>query len=48
MEHLPLDSLEGLMDMDALVLAYPDRGAVHEADPRTLVCQHLLGEQGKK
>ena len=43
----PGDALEGLVDMDALVPAYPERRAVHEADARTLAQKHFLYEKGQ-
>ena len=39
------NTLECLVYMDALVLAYPQRCAVNEADACTLTQQHLLDEQ---
>ena len=44
----PGDAPEGLVHMDALVLAHPERSAVHETDARTLAQQHLLDEQGQR
>jgi len=41
------NTLERLVDMDALILAYPQRCAVNEADACTFAKQHLLDEQGK-
>ena len=41
------NALEGLVDVDALIPAYPERSAVHEADARTLAQQCLLDEQCK-
>ena len=42
------NTLERLVYMDALVLAYPQRCAVNEADACTFAQQHLLDEQGKR
>ena len=41
------NALERLVDVDALVPAYPERSAVDEADARTLAQQDLLDEQCK-
>ena len=40
--------LESLVDVDALVLADPQRRAIHETDASTFAKQHLLDEQGKR
>ena len=42
------NTLEGLVDVDPLVLADPQRCAIHEADAGTFSKQHLLDEQGKR
>ena len=42
------NTLERLVYMDALVLAYPQRCAVNEADACTFAQQHLLDKQGKR
>ncbi len=38
-------ALERPVDMDALILAHPERGAVNEADARAFAQEHLLDEQ---
>jgi hypothetical protein len=42
------NTIERLVDMDALILADSQRCAVNEADTCTLAQQHLLDEQGKR
>ena len=41
------DTLERLMDMNALILAHPERCAVNKADTCTFAKQHLFDEQGQ-
>ena len=42
------DSLEDLVHMDSLVLAYPQRRAVNKTDARALAKKHLLDKQRQR
>lgn len=42
------DTLESLMNMNTMILAYPKRSTVHEADTCTIAKQHLHNEKGKR
>lgn len=42
------DTLESLMNMNTLILAYPERCAVYKTDACTFAKQHFLDEQGQR